>query len=361
MSRYERANIRNMSGYAPGEQPKGGRIIKLNTNENPYPPNEAVMQALRNVDPESLRKYPNPTAEGFREVAAGAHGVTPDNVIATNGGDELLRLAITTFVEPKQPIGTADPSYSLYPVLADIHDSPTVSVSLTSDWQLPADFATKMNDQNVGVTFVVNPHAPTGILRNVNQLARLAEQLNGILVVDEAYVDFVDPDLHHDTTGLIRDFDNVLILRTLSKGYSLAGLRFGYGLGSTTVIEPMQWKTKDSYNTDALSQALATAALENREQAAQTWQSVRNERTRVAAELAGLGIESLPSQSNFVLATIPASYAGGAKAVYETLKSNGILVRYFNQDRLTDKVRITIGTPQENDALISELKACMNE
>ena len=351
---YERSNIQAMSGYVPGEQPAAADIVKLNTNENPYPPAPAVMEAIRNTPAEALRRYPPPAADAFRQVAAHAHGLRPENVIATNAGDELLRLAITTFVEPGQPIGMAEPSYSLYPVLAEIHGSPIVRLELAADWSIPTDFAARMNDAGVKLTFIVNPHAPSGTLVPVDRLAQIARQLAGVLLIDEAYVDFVDPDLRHDATALVRSEPNVLLLRTLSKGYSLAGLRFGYGLGAASLIEPMSIKTKDSYNTDAIAQRAAVAALQSRAAAAESWQAVRSERQRIARELAALGLPCAPSQSNFLLAD--AGDPAAARGLYESLKRRNIYVRYFDQDRLRDKLRITLGTPEQNSALLAALK-----
>ncbi len=357
---YERKNIAATSGYVPGEQPDAPGVVKLNTNENPYPPTDEVMNALRAIDSEALRKYPNPTAEPFRKTAAQLHGLDPSNVIATNGGDELLRLAITTFVEPGAAIGTAEPSYSLYPVLAEVHDSPIHRVPLNDDWSLPDDFATRMNDAGAQLTFVVNPHAPSGSLRNVDVLAAIAGQLDGVLLIDEAYVDFVDPARQYDATTLVRERDNVLILRTLSKGYSLAGLRFGYGLGAASLIGPMLTKTRDSYNTDVVAQTLATAALSSRSEAAKTWTAVRNERDRLSTALREMGMNVPDSQSNFVLAAAPETLAGGARAIYESLKTQNIFVRYFDRDRLRDRLRITIGTPEQNNALLDALRELTN-
>jgi len=344
-----------MSGYVPGEQPTSRDVVKLNTNENPYPPSERVMSALREVDAESLRRYPNPTARGFRERAAGLHAVDPDQVIATNGGDELLRLLVTTFVDPGRPIGYAEPSYSLYPVLSGIHDSPVHRAAMNEDWSLPADLAARMNEAGVQLTFVVNPHAPSGVLTGTGVLGRLAEELEGVLVIDEAYVDFVDAAREHDAVELVRGggLDNVVLLRSMSKGYGLAGLRFGYGIGSRNLIEPMQVKTKDSYNTDAVSQRLAEAALVDAAAAAATWAKVRAERERVRGELGSMGFESPQSQSNFILATAPRGEAGD---LYEKLKGRGVLVRHFDADRLRDKLRVTIGTPAENDAFLEALR-----
>ncbi len=360
MMPYERPNIASMSGYVPGEQPTSPDVVKLNTNENPYPPSDAVMNVLRAFPAEKLRRYPPPTARRFCHIAAEAHGVDPANVIATNGGDELLRLLITTFVPPGAPLGVDDPSYSLYPVLAEVNDSPVIPAPLGEDWSLPADYADRMLDAGVRLAFIVSPHAPSGRLQTVDRLAAIADRLRGraVLVIDEAYVDFVDPDRGHDAVELVRRFDNVVLLRSLSKGYALAGLRFGYGLGAAGLIEPMTTKTKDSYPTDAIAQALACAALENRDAAADTWAKVRAERQRLSDALDGLGLAAPASESNFILPTVPGDLAsgGGVAEVYERLKQRGILVRYFNHDRLRDKLRITIGTPDENNALLEALR-----
>jgi histidinol-phosphate aminotransferase len=351
---YERPNIAAMTGYVPGEQPASTDVVKLNTNENPYPPCDAVTDALRGVTPEQLRRYPNPTARGFREAAAQVHDLSPDHIIATNGGDELLRLVITTFVEPKGVIGYAEPSYSLYPVLAAVQDAKVYRVPLDESWCPPTDFTQQLRQVEAQLTFIVNPHAPSGRLMPVDALRKIAADVPGVLVIDEAYVDFVDPALDHDAVSLVRDgVDNVILLRSLSKGYSLAGLRFGYGIASPALIAPMQTKTKDSYNTDAVSQALATASMLNRDRASESWAKVRAERGRVTESLEQLGMAVEPSQSNFVLAT-PGN--GNAKQIYESLKAGNIFVRYFDQPRLDDKLRITIGTPAESDALLAALK-----
>ena len=352
---YERKNIQQMTGYTPGEQPDSFDVTKLNTNENPYPPGEAVMETLRKIDAESLRRYPPPLAKEFRELTAQIHGLTPENIIATNGGDELLRLAITTFVDPHQPIGYAEPSYSLYPVLAEINNSPVVRIPLNGDWSLPQDFAKRLNENRVKLAFIVNPHAPSGLLTNVESLATIADEFDGVLLIDEAYVDFVDPQLNYNAIRLVNRYNNVLILRSLSKGYSLAGLRFGYGLGAQSIIAPMLTKTKDSYNVNAISQQLAVSALNNREQAERTWRTVREERQRLSDRLEKIGLLCPTSQSNFLLATVPESIRGGAKIVYESLKRRNIFVRYFNADRLRDKLRITVGKPEENDMLLKAL------
>jgi histidinol-phosphate aminotransferase len=347
---YERPGIRRLQAYTPGEQPRGGGVIKLNTNENPYPPAPEVLAALGDIDPHALRRYPSPMADEFRQVAARLHGVEPANIIATNGGDELLRLALTCFVEPGEAIGVTRPSYSLYPVLANIHGATVFEVPRPDDWQLPKNFAAQLNAHKVRLGLVVNPHAPSGRLSPASELADIAAELNGVLLIDEAYVDFVDPDLAHTTLPLIQDFDNVLILRTLSKGYSLAGLRFGYGIGNAELIAGLH-KVRDSYNQDVISQALAVAALGAQGHAQSNWQRVRDERQRLAREFGQRGMSAPPSQANFLLVNVPTQ--ANAQDLYKTLKQQNILVRWFVQPRLQNKLRISIGTVAENGALLA--------
>lgn len=356
MSRYERPNIRAMHGYTWGEQPEDDRTIKLNTNENPYPVSPAVQAALRSIDVATLRTYPQPTADRLRDAIAEHHTVSRNNVIVTNGGDEALRLAMTTFVEPGSSFGMAEPSYSLYPVLAAIHDAGVIEVPLQHDWSMPENFAGRLNESAAQLACVVNPHAPSGSLYDVDTLRRIAFELDGVLLIDEAYADFIDEGNPYDSAPLINEFDNVLILRTFSKGYSLAGLRLGYLLGSDALIDPVLSKTRDSYNIDHISQVLGLAALEDKVYARETWTKVRSERSRLSNDLAQMGLTSPPSQSNFILARIPPDAGVSAEQVYERLKTSGILVRYFAAPRLADRLRITVGTPQQNDALTKALQ-----
>ncbi|MCH9675733.1 MAG: histidinol-phosphate transaminase [Gammaproteobacteria bacterium] len=354
---YERDSVRRAPSYTPGEQLDGGKIIKLNTNENPYPPSPTIRDALANFDVSRLRVYPPPNAMEFRQAAASVHGVDPEQIIATNGGDELLRLAIATFVEPGETIGLCAPTYSLYAVLATVHGAKTLEVALNDDWSLSGTTAAVWNDAQAKLAFVVNPHAPSGHLLSVQTIANLADAFHGVLVVDEAYIDFVAPQRGYDVIPLLSQHDNILILRTLSKGYSLAGLRFGYGIGSAPVIDPMASKTKDSYNTDTVSQVLACAAMSSQAYAADTWSQVRNDRESLRTALLELDIVTEPSETNFVLATIPAPHS--AKNLYESLREREILVRYFSAPRLHDKLRITVGTPEQNQALLKALTQLM--
>lgn len=351
---YERDAIKKMSGYQPGKQPKKAGVVKLNTNENPYPPAPAVIEALRAIGPDDLRRYPPPLAEVVRDAAANLHGLGSENVVAVNGGDELLRMAVTTFVEPGRAIGMIDPSYSLYPVLAEINGSPVVQAPADDDWSMPADLAERMNQAGVQLTFVANPHAPSGRLTPAAEIMQLAGRLQGVLLVDEAYVNFVDPEKRHDLIPLVSQLDNLLLLRTLSKGYSLAGLRFGYGLGSVSLIEPLLTKTRDSYNVDAVAQRLAAAALQSQADAQATWRKVREQRAWLRRELNALGLPTPESQSNFLLATVTGR-ALSARDVYRKLEESGVYVRYFEHERLRDKLRITVGAPEQNQRLIEEL------
>ena len=352
---FERQNIERMAGYAYGEQPDDARVIKLNTNENPYPPSPNVARALATVDAAMLRRYPPATAARFRRLAAARFGVDPEQIVATNGGDEALRLALTTFVDPGAAFGVASPSYSLYPVLASIQDCRLVRVELGEDWSPPADMATRLNAEEVRLTCLVNPHAPSGALLDAEAIAALAENLHGVLLVDEAYVDFVEPALEHDLTGLVDRFDNILLLRTLSKGYSLAGVRFGFLVGSQGLIEPIRDKTRDSYNVSVLAQAAAEAAFADVEHAASTWAAVREERERLRERLLAARFDVPASQANFLLAR-PPSHAPPAATIHAALRERGILVRHFEMPRLADRLRITVGTSEENDALLTALE-----
>lgn len=378
---YERDNIARLTAYVPGEQPQAGRWIKLNTNENPYPPAPAVRQAIRKVSADQLRRYPPPHAEAFCAVAAKLHKVNPQQIIATNGGDELLRLMVTVFARPNLAvhpsqresleeagpggIAVAEPSYSLYPVLADIQESSVCRIPLQDDWSLPDDFAQRALKAGCKMAMIVNPHAPSGYVEPLDRLHELALELakgGCVLLIDEAYANFAKSDclpLVRKGSGL----DNVILLRSLSKGYSLAGLRFGYGIGHPDLIASLN-KAKDSYPTDILAQAAAQAALQTQTYARLTWRKVIAERTRVTRLLQKQGWQVAPSGSNFILAAPPQGMAASAdqsgvpaaRAIYHALKDQSIFVRYFDQDRLRDKLRITIGTPAQNNRLLRALQ-----
>jgi histidinol-phosphate aminotransferase len=339
-----------MAGYTPGEQPRPGeKVIKLNTNENPYPPSPKVFDAIRNVGGDALRRYPSPMADEFRRVGAHLHGVAPECLLAGNGSDDILQIALRSYCAAGDVLASPDPTYSLYPVLAELADVRFVTVPWRQDWTLPADALLATNPRAI---FFANPNAPSGTWVPPADVSALASRTDALVLVDEAYVDFGDA----DCLGLLAQHENVLITRTLSKGYGLAGLRFGYAIGHPSVIEQMA-KVKDSYNCNAISIAAACAALEDQAYAREHWNLVTSERSRVTTELERREFAVIPSRGNFVLATTPGS--AYARPLYEALKACGILVRFFEKPGLADKLRITIGSPDENTALLAAIDAAL--
>ena len=349
-SPYARPTVARMAGYIPGEQPKPGeQVIKLNTNENPYPPSPAVFAAIGRIGADALRRYPQPMADDFRDAAARVHGVTRDQVLAGNGSDDILQIALRSYCGPGDVLASPDPTYSLYPVLAELADVRFVTVPWALGWTLPADALLATNPRAI---FFANPNAPSGTCVPVEQVSALASRTDALVLVDEAYVDFAES----SCLPLLAQHENVLISRTLSKGYGLAGLRFGYALAHPSVIEQMA-KVKDSYNCDAIAIAAATAALGDQAYAREQWARVTQERARVTEALTTRGFAVIPSQGNFVLATLPRAVF--AKPVYEGMKARGVLVRFFDKSGLNDKLRITIGTPDENAAMLAALDAAL--
>ncbi len=342
-----RPTIERMAGYVPGEQPApGDRIIKLNTNENPFPPSPKVMEAIRSVDPERLRRYPSPGADAFRQAAGRVLGVAPDMILAGNGSDDILAIAARTFLRPGDVLAYPHPTYSLYPVLADIGELKVAEVAWSGEWELPSEALLAAGARAI---FFANPNSPSGTLVEPARIGALAARFSGLVLVDEAYVEFADT----NCLDLVRGgaHPNVIVCRTLSKSYSLAGLRFGYVVAAAPLVTQMT-KVKDSYNCDAVSVAAAIAAMEDQNYARRTWEHVRAERQRVSEELGRRGFAVAPSQANFVLAAVP---GGDAGARYRSLKATGILVRWFDKPGLRDKLRITIGTRAENDTLLAAL------
>ena len=341
------AHIRAMDGYTPGEQPSPGeRVIKLNTNENPFPPGPKVMAAIQNVEPEMLRRYPNPAAEPFCAAASKVLGVPKEWILCGNGSDDLLTIATRTFVGAGGTLAAPDPTYSLYPILAQLEEAKYQPVPWEKNWSLPAEALISAKPSAI---FLANPNAPSGTFVAVEQVAKLADAFDGLVLVDEAYVDFAD----ENCLPLVKDHANVIVTRSFSKAYSLAGLRFGFAVAQPAVVEQMM-KVKDSYNVGAIAMTAACAAIEDQEYAQMTWQHVRSERTRLSRELEALGWDVLASQANFILASVP---GGRGREMYLGLKRQGILVRHFDLPGLEDKVRITIGTSQENNALLGGIKA----
>jgi histidinol-phosphate aminotransferase len=351
MSRYFRSNIGAMVGYIPGEQPQDQGFIKLNTNENPYPPSPKVSSALRKAINPSLRLYPEPLSDSLRSTAAGVFGVTPSNIIVGNGSDELLSIVLRCFVSPQDRVAFPAPTYSLYDTLIEIQDGVAFRVDFPPDFSLPDSLA----EQNAALTFLCNPNAPSGTLVSVAEIDRLARAVSGVLVVDEAYVDFAESE-GASSVPLIRQLPNLIVLRTFSKSFSLAGMRIGLALGSEEIISGMM-KVKDSYNVNRLSMTAAAAAMQDMPWMKRNVGRIQRSRKKLIAGLKRLGFSVYPSHANFILAR---KAGQNLKCVYEELKRRKILVRYFDTAGLRDCLRITVGTPMEIQALLKEMAAIDN-
>jgi histidinol-phosphate aminotransferase len=352
-SKLVRANVAESLGYVPGEQPTDTVTIKLNTNENPYPPSPKAMEAIAQVTPEQLRKYPSPSALDFRQAAAKVHGVSPESIMTFNGGDDLLSVIIRTCTTESDEVLFLDPSYSLYPILTELHGARKKIVNYDIDgtsWSLPDG----LESAKAGLMLIVNPNAPSGHFNPISQLETLAKKFRGVLLIDEAYIDFAT----ESALSLVNRYENVILLRSMSKGYSLAGLRFGYAIGQPSLLKQVE-KVRDSYPCDVLSIAAATAAIEDQAYAASTWDKVKSERKRVSNELAALGFTMPDSQSNFLLAGVPPSCSVSAKEIYQFLKERHILVRWWDLPLIVNKVRITIGTAEQNNLLLAALKTIL--
>jgi histidinol-phosphate aminotransferase len=346
---YFRENIEKVKGYEPGFQPKETDILKLNTNENPYPPTPAVMKVLAEISAEQLRRYPDPVGNEFRQAAAEVNGVQPENIMCCNGGDDLLTIAFRAFCDENRPVAYPVPTYSLYPVLAKLQNCKAIEVPFDDEFNLPA----KLASTNASLTIVCNPNAPNGSFISIDEMASLADKLKGVLLIDEAYVDFAET----NCTGLVKEFDNMIILRSMSKGYSLAGIRFGYGIAQSDLIAGLM-KVKDSYNVDAVAVAVAAAAIKDQKYFSETTEKVKKGRDILVAQLRDLEFEVPESCANFVLAQ---SKNCKASKIYDKLVERRIYVRYFNLPGLDDKLRITVGTGEQNDKLILALKEILSE
>ncbi len=344
---YFRPEIDAMEGYAPGEQPKSPGLIKLNTNENPYPPAPGVLELLRSCDPARLRLYPDPVGSELRRVIGSMHGLAEENVIAGNGSDDILTIIARSFADAKRPLACFDPSYSLYPVLAELQNAPCVRIPLDDAFDIASGSLEKAKGSNI--LMIARPNAPTGNSFDLERIERVCAEFKGIVLIDEAYVDFAED----DCVSFVKRFPNVIVSRTFSKSRSLAGLRFGYALASPSVIEGMM-KVKDSYNVSFLTQQIALASLKDPDYLAGNVAKIKASRSKLAEDLKALGFSFIPSQTNFLFASPP---SGDGKGYFEALRSRNILVRYFSAPRTAAYVRISVGTPEEMAALVEATKA----
>lgn len=344
---YFRENIKRMVGYVPGEQPSDPEVVKLNTNENPYPPSELVMAALGSMQAEQLRRYPEPTAVMFRETVGNILGFSPEQIICANGSDELLTMATRAFVGSQGLMAYPVPTYSLYRTLAHIEDAGFLELPFGANWSLPEG----LYSSQANLTLLCNPNAPSGTMIEADEVDHLAKKLDGVLVVDEAYVDFA----RGNCLELINKHKNVLVLRTLSKGYSLAGLRFGYGVANAKLIAGLN-KVRDSYNCDAISVLLACEAISDQKTMRENARKVKDEREQLGDRLRAAGFDIPKSQANFLLAQMPTKYPLTAKQLYKELKQHKVYIRYFEQTHLANCVRITVGTPKQNETLLQTMQ-----
>ncbi|MBI5154691.1 histidinol-phosphate transaminase [Candidatus Poribacteria bacterium] len=342
-----RAAIAAMHGYTPGEQPKVPGLIKLNTNENPYPPSPQVLEVLCTLRPDAARKYPPPDCDALRAAIAGDLEVEPAQVLVTNGSDEILRMAVEAYVEPRERVGYLWPTYSLYPVFV----AKLGALEVRLEWS-PAghsqEAALEAAPNDLKVLFVTNPNPPVGLAVGMGAIAGIARRLNGTLVVvDEAYIAYGG----ETAMALVRaGMPNLLVTRTFSKSHSLAGMRVGFGVGSREVIELLH-RIKDSYNVSAANQGAALAAWSDRDYTANVVRRIRETRNRLTGELRRFGFGVEESAGNFVFAR-----RSDAPEVFRHLRSRNILVRYFDTPELRDGLRITVGTEVEVDALLATLR-----
>jgi histidinol-phosphate aminotransferase len=334
-----------MAGYTPGEQPRGGEFIKLNTNENPYPPSPRVFEAIRAaLTGDRLRKYPDPLGSEFRRTAANVLGVEPDMILIGNGSDDILTILTRAYLPEGGLIVSPTPSYVLYRTLAEIQGARLQTVPYTMpDWDLPGPWPLR----GANLTFVANPNSPSGTMLSAATLERLAEEVEGPLVVDEAYVDFAD----WNALALLKRHRNVVVTRSLSKSYSLAGIRFGFAVADAAVIRELV-KVKDSYNCDALSLTAATAAVGDQEYLTECVGRIRHGRRGLSDALTDLRFSVTQSQANFVWCR---RSDRPVKPIYEALKESRILVRYMNYPDYGDGLRVTVGAPEEMQSLSERL------
>lgn len=337
-----RDSVRQTAAYVPGEQPQTADYVKLNTNENPYPPPSAIFEGLQS-QLAKVRLYPDPVSTQLRKAAAKVWGVSPENILAGNGSDDILNIALRTFVNPGESITFLDLTYSLYETIAQVHGANIVKFPTNDGFELDKPILTP----DAKLIFLASPNPPLGKHLNRDYLEKTIQQATGIVLIDEAYVDFSD-EHHLDFLSL---YDNVIISRTLSKSYSLAGMRVGFGIASPAIIEQMD-KVRDSYNLDRLAQSLGTAALDSHADFQPIWQKIRQTRSRLITQLRKLGFQVFDSDANFVLAS-PQWLS--ASDLYLQLKERKVLVRYFHHPRIQNYVRISIGTDAEIERLLQEI------
>jgi histidinol-phosphate aminotransferase len=342
---FLRPEVDAMAGYVPGEQPQSGKYIKLNTNENPYPPSEKAVRAIQRAAEDGLVRYPDPVGTAFRMRAAELWGVPSDWILCGNGSDDILTILTRAMVGSGQRLRLPYPSYVLYKTLAEIQGARSEEIPFNDDWTLSSAFSAPADD--LRIVYLPNPNSPSGTRVSGDYILQLADALPCPLLVDEAYADFADD----HCVRLVAENEKIMVSRSLSKSYALAGLRFGYLIAQPQIISQLM-KVKDSYNCDTLSIAGATAAIDDQTWLAENVRRVCETRSKLESKMTQLGFSVQPSQANFVWCTHPER---PLKTIFEQLKSKRILVRYMDYPDWGDGLRLTVGTEDQVDALVTVL------
>ena len=347
MSQYWSDLVQNLDPYVPGEQPKDKTYIKLNTNENPYPPSPHVVAAIKQAANENLRLYPTPTCNELRTTIAHYHGLKAEQIFVGNGSDELLAFSFLAFFNPDSAILFPDITYSFYPVYCALFRIDYTLVSLNEDFSIPTE---KFLRENGGIIFP-NPNAPTGKSLGLQSIAKIAEHnKDQVVIIDEAYIDFGG----ESAVKLIEHYPNLLIIQTLSKSRSLAGLRVGFAMGHKDLIEALD-RVKNSINSYTLDRIALAGALESFKDEGyfqDARQKVIATREKTALRLETMGFYIIPSKANFIFISHPSI---SAERLYQQLREKGILVRYFNKARIDNFLRVSIGTEEEMEHLIQRV------
>jgi len=352
MSKFWSSMVKRTDPYVPGEQVEQKDIVKLNTNENPYPPSPKVIAAIQQEMGRNLQLYPSPTATELRETIGLQYGLTAEEVFVGNGSDEVLAFSFMAFFEPGKPIRFPDVTYSFYPVYAKLFDIPYEEVPLNKDFTLSVENFF----QSEGGVVLPNPNAPTSIYAELEHIEEIVKNNpDQVVIIDEAYIDFAAK----SATELIRKYDNVLVIQTTSKSRSLAGLRVGFAMGAPSLIDALI-RIKDSFNSytlDRLALVGAKAAFEDEAYFMETVKKIIATRENMSEQLQQLDFKVLPSQANFLFTT---HKNVSAEFLYNELKREGILVRYFNKPGIDNYLRITIGTEQQMEQLVEHLRKIFN-
>ncbi|MDD4839923.1 MAG: histidinol-phosphate transaminase [Clostridia bacterium] len=353
MSEFLSARYENMKPYVPGEQPKDMQYIKLNTNENPFAPSSAVAKVIKNFDVEKLRLYPTPENKELKVALADYYKVEIENLFLGNGSDEVLALIFMAFFDKEKEVCYPDISYGFYPVYADLYCLKKNEIAVNSDFSIDVDAFIK-TEKNI---VIANPNAPTGMAISAKEIEQIvAANLKRLVVVDEAYIDFGG----ESVTGLVNKYRNLIVVQTFSKSRALAGARFGIAIADKKIIYDLEAIkfSFNSYNVNRLTEAVALEAIKDEKYTQKCVKEVIKNREWLSTQLKNLGFEVLPSSTNFVFART--NEINGYE-LYAELKRRGILIRQFNKERISEFVRITIGTMEQMKTLVLEIESILKK